>query len=125
MKKTIYVLGNPLLEKDSLPLKIYRVLEKKFPEIDFVLFDPNEDSEVADKPIFMDSVTGIKKTKIFNDLKHFEISPRNSVHDFDLHVFLGLMLKLKKISSFKIIGIPSKLFEKKALQEVTKILKSI
>lgn len=125
MKKKIYCLGNSLLKNDSLPLKIMPALVKEFPDIDFVIFDPTEDSEITERPIFIDSIIGIKKTKIFNDLKHFDLSPRNSVHDFDLPVFLGLMLKLKKISSFKIIGIPSKLFEKKAIQEVTKILKNI
>ena len=73
----------------------------------------------------MDSVLGVKKISIYKDLKNFEESPRNSVHDFDLPVFLGLMLKLKKIKSFKIVGIPTDYYLEKAVDEVSKLLKRI
>ena len=41
----VLVLGNPLIPEDSLPLKLLPKLRKKFPRIEFVEFDPNEDIE--------------------------------------------------------------------------------
>lgn len=125
MIKTVYLLGNILEKKDNLTLKIKPGLEKIFPEIHFLAFDPNEETETDIGPVFMDIVSGIDKVRVLRDLKNFRISPRNSVHDFDLPVFLGLMLKLGKIKSFKIIGIPEKYSKKRAITEVAREIKRI
>lgn len=125
MKKKIYCLGNSLLKNDSLPLKIRPALVKEFPDIDFVVFDPTEENEISDKPIFLDSVVGLRKIRIFNDLKKFQLSPKNSAHDFDLPVLLGLILKLKKIKSFTIIGVPEKYTVKRTFDEVSEAIKRI
>ena len=125
MKKKIYYLGNPHLKKDNFPLKIIPFLRKKFPEIDFVYFDPTEETEISENPVFLDSVEGLKKIRILTNIKNFYLSPRNSVHDFDLPVFLGLLIKLKKINSIKIIGVPDGHNLKKAVLEVARIIKRI
>jgi hypothetical protein len=41
----IFIFGNEDLEMDSLPLRILPMLRQRFPEIDFVTTDPNEDIE--------------------------------------------------------------------------------
>ena len=122
--KKIYCLGNPLLDKDRLVLKIMPNLRKRFPRFNFAYFDPTE-GEIENQAIFIDTVVGIKKVRTFYDLKNFKFSPRNSVHDFDLPVFLALMLKMKKINSFMIIGVPEKYSIKKAAMEVGEIIKRI
>jgi len=122
MKKTVYCLGNGISEKDSLPLKIMPVLEKKFPGITFVSFDPTEAEVIKDDSIILDTVEGIEKVRIFYNLDHFARSPRNSVHDYDLPVFLGLMLKLKKIKRFIIIGVPENYPLKKSIEEAGVLL---
>ncbi len=39
----IFVFGNPLMERDSLPLQILPGLRKMFPSVEFVELDPSED----------------------------------------------------------------------------------
>ncbi len=107
----IYVVGNPLVDEDSLPLKILPHLEKLFPKIKFMTVDPNENFPPPnERELFIfDTVGGIKKPQIFtlSDIAHNYklISP----HDYDLGVHLLLLKKLKKIDSANIIGIPAKM----------------
>lgn len=126
MKRHIYVLGNPLVPQDCLPVKLIPYLRKKIPEFKFIHLDPTEEISINqnEELILIDSVVGIKKVTRLNNLRHFEISPRVTPHDFDLPLQLGLLLKLKKIKKFIIIGIPSdgKLHE--TIEEIQKILKS-
>jgi len=124
MKKTIYILGNPSVSEDNVPLKIMPGLTRKFPEINFKHFDPTEGA-IADKAILVDVVHGIKKVQKFNDLNYFIKSPRNSVHDYDLPLFLGLMLKLKKIRTFTIFGVPADYKQKQAFNELSEMIKRI
>lgn len=125
MKKVIFILGNPLLENDSLPVAIKPLLIRNFPDFEFKHVDPSEGDEISGNPVIIDTVIGIKKIRVFKNLTDFQKSPRNSVHDYDLHLYLGLMLKLKKISSFTIIGIPEKYTVKKAFLEVSKKIRGI
>jgi len=59
----IYVFGNPLVEEDSLAIKLIPSLQKKFPNIQFVIADPNENfpPEGEKDLIIIDTVKGIKK----------------------------------------------------------------
>ena len=125
MKKIIYCLGNEVVDIDSLPLKMMPYLSKKFPQINFLPFDPTESTETENKMIFLDTVFGIKKIKLITDLKNLRLSPRNSVHDYDLPLYLGLMLKLKKIKEFTVIGLPVNYPLKNAFKEVSPYIKDI
>lgn len=127
MKKTIYVLGNPLEETDSFAVKLMPNLQKTIPEFEFVRLDPTEEFPFGgQKHVYLlDSVMGISEVKVFSDLSHLELSPRVSVHDFDLPILLGLLKKLGKIKKVTIIGIPQKGNNRKITKEVVKILKSI
>ncbi|MFH1129643.1 MAG: hypothetical protein V1686_02825, partial [Patescibacteria group bacterium] len=73
----------------------------------------------------IDTIVGIDKPTIFNDLKNFSPPPRFSTHDFDAYTNLKYLQKLGKIKKVKIIGIPSMVPEKKAIDFTIKILNMI
>ncbi len=123
MKNTIYVFGNPDLEIDSLPLRILPNLQSCFPEIAFIVLDPNEEWTIPEEMVMIDTVVGIKKLTVFNDLKHFIEAPRVSVHDFDAFFNLIYLQKLGKLKKIKIFGLPTETKEDEALESLTKELK--
>ncbi len=106
----IYVLGNPLVKKDSLPLKLMPRLQKIFPQINFIIIDPNEDFPPQEERdlIILDTVLGIKKPTIL-DLNAFEAKKKTPVspHDYDLLLHLLLLKKTGRLNNVKIIGMPS------------------
>lgn len=124
MKKTVYVLGNPLIALDSLPIKLLPKLQKLCPQFNFEILDPTEEIQVEDDEdlILVDSVLGLDKVTIFHTLDFFAYSPRVSVHDYDLPVNLKLMQKLGKIKRFTIIGIPANGDKQKILNEIINLL---
>ncbi|MCX6738603.1 MAG: hypothetical protein NT098_00940 [Candidatus Parcubacteria bacterium] len=122
MKNTIYVFGNPDLEIDSLPLRVLPVLRIHFPEIDFVVLDPNEEWKIPEEMVMIDTVVGIKELTVFNDLKHFTEAPRISVHDFDAFFNLIYLQKLGKLKKIKIFGIPPEMSQISAREELTKVI---
>ena len=123
--REIYVFGNPEIKNDSLPLKIIPELQKKFPEIKFEIKDPNEEWEIPEELTIIDTVLGIDEIKIFEDLKSFSKSPNISLHDFDVYSNLRYLEKLEHLKKIKIIGIPPIISQEKAVEEISKILKSL
>ena len=126
----VFVFGNPDLLTDSLPLRILPKLKKLFPKIEFKFQDPNEEWEVPEEMILIDTVFGIDKVKAFDDMKDFVLSPRYSLHDFDAAANLWYLQKLGKIKKIKIIGlpggkegIPPTISEKEVIKEVSAILR--
>jgi Ni,Fe-hydrogenase maturation factor len=105
--KTIYLVGNLLVEEDSLPIKLKPDLEKAFPDIDFREFDPTEDlPEDTEELVIIDTVLGIKEPHVFTDIDQFSTQKNYSMHDFDLGWQLKLYKKLRMINEVKIIGVP-------------------
>ena len=128
LEKKVLVFGNILLKEDSLPLRIMPALQKKIPWWNFVVFDPNEQLEKEGKDlVILDTVLGIGKVTVFSekDLEHLEMEKRYSAHDFDLGFSLRFLLKLGKIRSVKIIGVPSRYPEKKAVDEIARLLENL
>jgi Ni,Fe-hydrogenase maturation factor len=124
-KKTIHIFGNPLLDFDNLPLKLAPKLQKKFPEIDFIIFDPNENLKPVNKElIIIDTVEGIEKVIVINDISKIETTQSCSLHDFDLAFNLKLLQKIGELEKIKIIGVPMKDHEDDVFSQLTKILKS-
>ncbi|MCX8008381.1 MAG: hypothetical protein N3A54_01620 [Patescibacteria group bacterium] len=105
---TVLILGNSLYEFDSLPIQILPILKKKFPHVQFQLWDPTEEipDNITENLILIDTIIGIKSVQVFDSLDDFLFSPRNTVHDFDVPIALGLLKKLGKVKEIKIIGIP-------------------
>lgn len=119
MKRIVYILGNPLITIDSLPMKLLPKLRQFCPQFNFAILDPTEElqSEYQDFTC-IDTVLGIDKVTVFHDLDFFAYSPRVTVHDYDLPLHLGLLQKLGKLKKITIIGVPAKSNEVKILHEV-------
>jgi Ni,Fe-hydrogenase maturation factor len=122
---TIYIFGNPDMQEDSLPLRIIPDLEEQFPDIDFVVKDPNEEWSIPENLIIIDTAVGIEEIKTFDSLENFSASPTLSVHDFDALFNLKYLKKLGKLKQIKIIGIPPTISEREALEGVSSIIHSI
>ncbi len=108
MKKIIYLVGNLLVEEDSLPIKLKPELEKQFPQFIFREYDPTEDlPQDTEDLIIIDTVEGLKEPHIFTDIDAFASQKAYSMHDFDLGWSLKLYKKLRMFKTLKIIGMPS------------------
>lgn len=119
----ILVFGNPLLQEDSLPLKLIPDLKKSFPNFNFLDLDPTENLEDYGRNLtIIDTIVGIEKVTVFNSLDDFKDNKVISMHDFDLLYNLKLLKKLDKLDSVKIIGIPVEATKEEALDGIKKIL---
>lgn len=121
--KRVSVFGNPLVSQDSLPLKILPRLQKRFPEIEFIVEDPTEILN-SDQDVWwiMDSAEGISQVMLIEDISLLKTNKKVSVHDYDLGLDLKLLLKLGKVKKIKIIALPVKIRVGKAYREVEKII---
>lgn len=102
----IYLIGNPLVNEDNLPLRLKPDLEAAFPKVEFIEADPNENFLPEDNSIIIDTVHGLKEVTIFNSLDDFADHPLISPHDYDLFFHLKLLIKLGKVKKLTLIGIP-------------------
>lgn len=122
----IFVFGNPDLAEDSLPLKILPRLRERFSDIQFVTVDPNEEWDVPEEIVVIDTVMGLpaggEKVTIFHDLEKFISAPRVTMHDFDALAQLRYLQKLGKIKKVTVIGVPSALSEDEAFAGVFAML---
>lgn len=143
----IFVFGNQDFPQDSLPLRILPKLKKVFPKIEFRVQDPNEEWDVPEELIIIDTILDIKEITLFDNLDYFAKSPNISLHDFDALSNLLYLQKLGKIGNpvrsktpqtsadsaspnrtsngIKIIGLPPTMSEEKAVTELGKILYSM
>jgi Ni,Fe-hydrogenase maturation factor len=122
--KTIYVFGNPLVKEDSLPLKLIGKLRKEFPSLEFKEFDTVEDLTERELSI-IDTVKGIKKVELIEDIDKIVTDKIYSMHDFDLGYNLKLLKKMKMIDKVRIFGIPMEISEKKIFLELCKIIAKV
>ena len=103
----VYVFGNPVVPEDSQAVNFLPYLKTKFPKINFVHADPTGNWWEGDKNlIIIDTVEGIDDVIVFTSLEKIEPTQSLTVHDYDLYMDLKLMKKLRKITTFKIIGVP-------------------
>ena len=123
--KSIYVVGNPLLKDDSMPLRLLPLLQKACPNLVFELFEPTRMDIPHNVDLtFIDTVQGVKKTVYLHGLKALASSnPAYSLHDFDLGVQLLLLDKFGLLGHVHIIGVPARGNVKKIAHDVLHILK--
>lgn len=125
----VLVFGNPLLPEDSIPIRLLPKLRRKFPEIEFVEFDPTEEiEEEAKKGIFaIDVVKGVKHVSLLteSDIDRLILGPSASIHDFDLAWNLKILKKLGILKKIAILGVPPDYPEKKALEELSAFLSTL
>lgn len=124
MRKTVYVLGNPVETSDQSAVNLIPKLIKSFPQIDFVHFDPTEELPLSynQNLIILDTVIGLEKVTKFENFNQWKLSPRVTVHDYDLPLMLGILKKLGRIKNITIIGIPEKGSQDKILKDMEKYL---
>lgn len=103
----IYVMGNLLVEQDSLPIKLMPELKKRLPDIEIKELDPSEDIKPERRElIIIDTVINTKSPCLITDIEKIELSNICSLHDFDLGYNLKLMKKFGMIDKVSIIGLP-------------------
>lgn len=118
-KKTVYIFGNPDLAIDSLPIRLLPQLQKQNPDFTFILKDPNEEWDVPEEMLIIDTAINAKKVTIFKDLKSFMTGPRLSMHDFDALSNLLFLEKLGRLKKIKIIAVPPDIDPQNALREIS------
>ncbi|HKG77970.1 MAG TPA: hypothetical protein VKA78_01095 [Pyrinomonadaceae bacterium] len=106
----IYVFGNDHVEKDTKAIEVARKLEDTIEGISFVFVKLNEDVPFANERhvVILDTVEGIQDVALVDRdrIDGLLLSPRGSVHDFDLAFQLRYLKKLNKLGEVTIIGIP-------------------
>ncbi|MDO8521469.1 MAG: hypothetical protein Q7S52_05115 [bacterium] len=117
--QSIFVFGNPDIAMDALPIRLLSRLKERFPNEEFRVLDPNEEWEVPDPFIVIDTVVGLTEIHIFRSLDEFSAAPTVSVHDFDALFNLRYLAKLGKLKGVHIIGIPPNMPEEKAFTGAT------
>ncbi len=121
--KKILVFGNPLVPEDSTPLRILPELRKAFPDLEFKELDAAEQVEDEGRELaIIDSVSGIGKIEMIEDLDSIRMQKIYTMHDFDLGITLKLLKRMGKIDSVLIFGVPLKYPARKALAELQEII---
>ena len=124
--KKILVFGNPLVRKDSLPLKLLDSLRNDFPNIEFKEFDAIEEIQNEGETLYiLDSVEKIKKVMVITDLDQLLTNKIYSVHDFDLATTLKILKKVNMIKNVIIFGVPIHIAPNQALQQIREKIISI
>ena len=102
----VYVFGNQDLSDDNQATKIAEELD--LPGVEFVYIKPNQDLPVNEdeKLVVLDTVEGIDEVTLFDgtDLDSITLSPRTSVHDYDMGFQLKYLNKLGKLGNVKIVS---------------------
>lgn len=113
--KKIFVFGNPDIAMDAVPIRLLPHLFVRFPDVEFRTLDPNEEWEIPDPFIVLDTVVGLSEVRVFSSLDEFGASPTVSLHDFDALFNLRYLAKLGKLKGVRIVGIPPDMEEERAL----------
>jgi len=121
MKKKIYIFGNPLLDFDNTPLLLQPELSRLFPDIEFIIQDPNENLHPDNKElVIIDTVEDIKEIKILTNINQIQIEPKYSMHDFDLGFNLKLLFKIGHLEKMTIFCVPMYINKQAALEQLVK-----
>jgi Ni,Fe-hydrogenase maturation factor len=106
----VYVFGNEHVAEDNRAIEVAGELQKKVKGVSFIFVGANEDVPFADEPrvFILDTVRGIRDVALVDgdQIDGLILSPRGSVHDFDLAFQLRYLKKLGKLGEVTIIGIP-------------------
>ena len=116
-KLRVSVFGNPDLPMDAMPIVLLPELRKRFPNIEFIHQDPNEECLPPEalakggKPLgdtwwIIDAVKGIDKVRLITETDIIQINKRLSMHDYDLGMHLTLLKKINPELKLRIIGVP-------------------
>jgi len=118
----LYVLGNPLHEGDSLPLRLLPRLRKRFPLLSFIEWDPTEEFPEEETLHLIDTIANTPRVVVWTDVNSIKSSPTYSVHDFDLGMTLKLLKKMGRIHGVKIFGVPPQGDEDSLFEELCTVI---
>ena len=122
--RRIFVAGNPLVEEDSLALKVAEELRKEFKDINFQKIDSLSSLEKTPPNLYiLDVAEGLQRVEKITDLEELQEIKLVSLHDFDLGTELLLLKKIGKIEGATIIAIPLGYPLEKAVSESGRILR--
>jgi Ni,Fe-hydrogenase maturation factor len=106
----VYVFGNEHVAEDNRAIEVAGELQNKAKGVSFIFVGPNEDVPFADEPrvFILDTVQGIQDVALVegDEVDTLVLSPRGSVHDFDLTFQLRYLKKLGRLGEVTVIGIP-------------------
>jgi Ni,Fe-hydrogenase maturation factor len=106
----VYVFGNEYVAEDRRAIEVARELEDTIEGMSFVFVNPNEDVPFVNERhvVILDTVQGLKDVAMVkgDQIDRLTLSPRGSVHDFDLTFQLRYLKKLGKLGEVTLIGIP-------------------
>jgi Ni,Fe-hydrogenase maturation factor len=106
----VYVFGNEYLAQDNRAIEVAGELQNNVKGVSFIFVGPNEDVPFADEPrvVILDTVAEIQDVALLegDEIDKLVLSPRGSVHDFDLAFQLRYLRKLDKLGRVTVIGIP-------------------
>ena len=106
----VYVFGNKYVAEDKRAIEVARELQNTVEGVSFIFLGPNEDVPFANEPqvVILDTIAGIQHVALVEGdaIDSLILSPRGSVHDFDLAFQLRYLKKLGKLGDVTLIGIP-------------------
>ena len=106
----VYVFGNEFVADDKRAIEVARELEGTIEGISFVFVKPNEDAPFVNERhvVIVDTIQGLRDVTLVegDGIDGLILSPRGSVHDFDLAFQLRCLKKLNRLGEVTIIGIP-------------------
>jgi Ni,Fe-hydrogenase maturation factor len=106
----VYVFGNEYVAEDIRAIEVARELQNTVEGVSFVFVGPNEEVPFADEPrvVILDTIQGIQDVALVegDEFDGLLLSPRGSVHDFDLAFQVRYLKKLGKLGTVTVIGIP-------------------
>src|SRR5215213_1445362 len=106
----VYVFGNEYVAEDKRAIEVARELEGTIEGISFVFVNPNEDAPFVNvrQVVILDTVQGLRDVALVegDQIDGLSLSPRGSVHAFDLAFQLRYLKKLGKLGDVTLIGIP-------------------
>jgi Ni,Fe-hydrogenase maturation factor len=106
----VYVFGNEYVAEDKRAIEVARELEGTIEGISFVFVNPNDDAPFVNERhvMILDTVQGLRDVTLVegDGIDGLILSPRGSVHDFDLAFQLRYLKKLNRLEEVTIIGIP-------------------
>ena len=110
IQMNVYVFGNEYVAEDKRAIEVARELEGTIEGTSFVFVNPNDDAPFVNERhvMILDTVQGLGDVALVegDGIDSLILSPRGSVHDFDLAFQLRYLKKLGKLGEVTIIGIP-------------------